>query len=392
MKRRILLVLSIAVFIFAVAPAVNAQDAPKKWTFMVFLNANNDLERFSIPNMRDMEKAGISKDVNIIVQISRIEKSARRYSVADRDPGAAEDDWGLTSKMIADLGKVDMGDYNVMVDFFKWGQQNYPAQKYAFVIWNHGSGWIKNRAGDTRGISYDDESGNHISTQQLHTALESIHGILGRPLDILGMDACLMQMVEVCFEVRENVSYIAASEETIPGTGWPYTLVCRPLIEDPGMSAADFAKLITDAYAKYYEISYAGTTMSVVDCAAVETLARELDALAAVLMDSGEAGKSATQAARNSVQSFYYREHIDLGDFLKLLNEYNKDAKVGEAITRTQMAYQKAVIKNAVTGHSCGAASGIAIYYPKFVFHDDYLKLKFAAYRWDDFLKYMTTF
>ena len=35
-------------------------------------------------------------------------------------------------------GDVDSGSIEAMIDFAQWGAEHFPADKYAFVIWNHG--------------------------------------------------------------------------------------------------------------------------------------------------------------------------------------------------------------------------------------------------------------
>ncbi|HOD43092.1 MAG TPA: clostripain-related cysteine peptidase, partial [Candidatus Wallbacteria bacterium] len=129
-------------FIALFAAGVSAQEsAPSKWTFMVFINADNNLDRFGILDIQEMEKAAMSSGVNIVAQIDRgYGKPARRYDVTGRAADAQADDWGLLAKNVAELGEVDMGDYKEMVSFVKWAHENYPAENYALVIWNHGAG------------------------------------------------------------------------------------------------------------------------------------------------------------------------------------------------------------------------------------------------------------
>ena len=38
------------------------------------------------------------------------------------------------------LGILDMGNPQVLTDFITWGQDNYPADKYVLVFWDHGGG------------------------------------------------------------------------------------------------------------------------------------------------------------------------------------------------------------------------------------------------------------
>ena len=64
-------------------------------------------------------------------------------------------------------------DFRKLADFGKWAKEKYPAKKYMMVVWNHGDGWLKNKpaATDNKGISYDEETGNHLTTPELAAAL-----------------------------------------------------------------------------------------------------------------------------------------------------------------------------------------------------------------------------
>lgn len=384
MKKLGLFVALMAVVMMA-STAFAAEKA--QWTMMVFVNADNNLDRFGVLDVQEMEKAGLSKDVNIVVQLDRLNKETRRYDVTGRAADAAADDWGLKAKMVQNMGEVDMGDYKEMVNFVKWSAENYPAEKYLLVIWNHGAGWKKRAAEAVKGISYDDQSHNNISTAQLGTAMASIAGVLGKKLDILAMDACLMQMIEVLYEVRENVVYMVASEETEPGDGWPYHLVCPPVVQNPAMSALELAKLIPQAYAQSYPSK--STTQSAVELAKVDALAETINKFAVALNDAINTPAEAKVAkdALNVVQKYAYPENVDLGHIVKLICDKTADAKVKEAGAELLMAYEKAVIQNNVTGYSTKNSTGIAIFFPKSGWNSKYSTIKFSEYKWDEMVQ-----
>lgn len=398
MKKTLFFAAAALVVALALSPA-NAAQA-KSWTFMVFLNADNNLDSFGVKDVQEMEKAGLSDKINVLVLLDRENLPGRLYDVTGRSASAKADDWELTSKKVKDMGEPDMGDYRVMVDFVKTAVRDYPAENYMLVIWNHGSGWSRARRGPVfKGISYDDESGNNMTTKDLGTAMAQIQGVIGKPLDILGMDACLMQMIEVAYEVRENVRYVCASEETEPGDGWPYDLLLGPLEKTPAMTAEQLAKLTVQAYQKYYSSATddpyrasrsKNTTQSAIDCAALGGFSAELDNFSKALMEVIPAGKQACEPlrkARSEAQSFYYSDNIDLGHLVKLVAKYSTDAKLRAAAEKLLMAYSKAVACNGITGSGMSDASGLAVYFPKNSFSSDYATLKFSSCLWDDMVK-----
>lgn len=114
-----------------------------KWTVLVYMNADNNLEPDGIDDFLEIAAAPNSEDVNVVVQF-------------DRTPGytGAYGDWtqtlrfriknGMTptkDESVMDLGEKNMGDPKVFQDFITWGKKNYPADHYVIVFWGHGSGY-----------------------------------------------------------------------------------------------------------------------------------------------------------------------------------------------------------------------------------------------------------
>ncbi|MCO4781343.1 MAG: hypothetical protein KC646_03410 [Candidatus Cloacimonetes bacterium] len=360
---------------FAEAP----QDV-KEWTYLVFINADNNLDRFGVGDLNEMAEIGSTENVNIVVQLDRAYgKPAKRYFVQKGD-----------TNEVQDLGEVDMGSVKTLTDFVEWGSTNYPAEKYATVIWNHGSGWNK-KASNTvfKGISYDDESGNHITTAQLTGAAKDIRDILGKKLDILAFDACLMQMLEVSYAVKNDAKIMLASQETEPGEGWAYNDSLKELVNKKGLSAEEVSTIIVDTYDKSYDNGSQGnssTTQSWVDLSKTDALVDSLNTLADHLMDGH---KDLLTSSVSKVQKFYYRSNVDLIHLLELF-----DAELtGEASVACKAALKAA---NEFVGHhgTHGAkmknSKGTAIYFPSrgYSFSDKYLNLDFAkASKWDEMLK-----
>ncbi|NRF37406.1 clostripain-related cysteine peptidase [Pedobacter foliorum] len=120
---------------------VFAQKA--KWTVLVFMNADNDLEAHGIEDFLEMAQVPNSDLVNVLVQM-------------DRTPGWTDEygDWdqtlrfkisqGMTPTVVEsleDLKETNMGDPVVLRNFINWGKEKYPAEHYLLVIWDHGDGW-----------------------------------------------------------------------------------------------------------------------------------------------------------------------------------------------------------------------------------------------------------
>ncbi|MBI5622418.1 MAG: hypothetical protein HY924_01430 [Elusimicrobia bacterium] len=362
----------------------------REWNIMVFINGKNNLESYGLKDVNEMELVGSDDKVAVTVELGRIKGYAsedgdwvgsRRY-VVQKDADGNK----IASPVLQDLGKVDMGDYKHMVEFVKWAKAAAPAKRYMLIVWNHGSGWDRLTKGDfwTTGISYDDETGNHISTQQLELALQAIGG-----LDVLGMDACLMQMAEVGYQVRKYANVIVASEETEPGDGYTYDTFLAGLTAKPYATPAQLGKIAAEAYTAHYAKLGQGATQSAVFAGAFNDLiAKTNDWTGAVLAAKEiEVVKSAGQSA----QDFYYSSNKDLYHFVKLVTEGTKVPAVkakGEDLLK--FLSQQMIGTNAVTGSAYKNAYGLAVYLPSY-YSATYDKLAWSTDgNWDAFAKWFS--
>jgi len=73
-----------------------------------------------------------------------------------------------------------------------------------------------------------------------------------RKLDLLGMDACLMSMAEVGYQVRSSVELTVGSEQTEPVDGWPYDALLAELARNPAMTGRDLSTMIVTKYVASY--------------------------------------------------------------------------------------------------------------------------------------------
>src|SRR6266850_3036351 len=189
------------------------------WTVLVYMVADNDLEPFAIQDINEMEAAAPSSAVQIAIEVDRSPRydtsngdwsSTRRYRIL-HDANSST----ISSLPLADLGEVDMGDPQALADFLSWGVDAYPASHYLVVLWDHGYGW-------SGGFGNDLTDGDHLSLAEVREGLTQGARHLGRPFDVLGFDACLMQQVDVLFELSGVADYFVGAEDLEPAAGWVY--------------------------------------------------------------------------------------------------------------------------------------------------------------------------
>lgn len=114
-----------------------------KWTILVFMAADNDLDRYAVKDIHEMERLGSNSDLSLVVQIDR--RGGGPEGTARRGLITKNENWEKYSPIVTssleDIGETNTGDPAVLADFIIWGIANFPAQHYGLVIWNHGSGW-----------------------------------------------------------------------------------------------------------------------------------------------------------------------------------------------------------------------------------------------------------
>ncbi|BCW96359.1 MAG: clostripain-related cysteine peptidase [Fimbriimonadales bacterium] len=369
-----------------------------KWTVMVFMNAANDLDDYSELNINQMEQIQTNSNVRVVVQWKRAARFApsgswtgtRRYLIQ-----YDTDSQRVNSRLLEDMGQgVDMGSAETLREFVRWARTNYPADRYALVIWNHGSGWRSRAAFHGRAVSFDDELGTSIKIWELPTAVRPSSA--DPRMDVLLFDASLMQMLEVAYECREIARYIVGSEESPPGEGYPYHEILKPLMDNSDIAPAQWASAIPRVFVSWYHQNfpfYRNITQSAVDAARLEAVASALDALAEGLVAKRSLYVNALARARQDAQNYStYPEYRDLWRAAELIKQYTADAELSQRVNALHAALQQAVIANdrdTRTGSRVFHSYGLSIYYPDSgSYLGRYSNTALArATRWDDWLQ-----
>jgi hypothetical protein len=374
---------------------VSAKPTTADWTFMVYLDADNNLENFGIQDFLEMAKVGSTANVNIVVQMDRISGYDSRYDnwtdtrrglVRQWDkPGSS---WG------ASIGEANMGAQSTLSDFMNWSMTNYKANNYALVLWNHGGGYD--------GICWDDSNqSDRLELKEISAALAN----LSDTVDVVGADACLMGMTEFAYQIRNHASVMVAAEELTPGQGWNYTRVLSDLTASSKMTAAEFGSAIVKGFGDYYGALDTGVqeTLSAIDLVKLRSsnpnnLSNALSQFATTFMNvSTSSDRTKLDTYRASSVNFgdgYYPGYRDLGSILAgVINDITMTSMIRDAALMVLGAYDSLIISNYSAD---GRATGLAINFQargKSV--DGYYNssnLDFAAdTTWDEFLRWWQT-
>ncbi len=361
-----------------------------EWTFMIYLDADNNLEMAGITDFLEMASVGSSSHLNIVVQMDRIAgytglyddwTNTRRFLIQNGDTPS--------SAPVQSLAEQNMGDPNVLRDFVEWGVTTYPAQNYALVIWNHGEGWRLQqeeatkkmmeraaRTGETpafpKMVASDYTDQDELYMREVQEALEAAKtGLQTRlnrevKLDIVGFDACLMGMLEVAYAIRHAADFMVASEESEPNNGWPYDTILSELSATPTYSPRDLASIIVTKYIESYPAN-SKVCQSALDLSELDNVCKKLNDFTTEANTEWDKVKN----ARLSTRHYYHTDGVgtwfawgtDLGHFIDNVNGQVSSSTIKSAATALINSIDDFVVNERHTA-SLDGSSGVAIYFP----------------------------
>ena len=405
-------------------PTATPRPVTAQWDFLVYMDGDNNLEGEAIADFNEMERIGSNSDVNVLVLLDRSPdydtsngnwQDTRLYRVTKDNA----DSPSLVSEWLQDYGKAElnMADPNTLRNFIVYCQQHYPAEHTLLTLWNHGGGVRPRAIGAkdkfqrslalqsafrqtplAKGICWDDTTGTDLwsclTTDKVAEALAGARNITGKKIDILNLDACLMQLLEQAYEWRNEADYMVGSAEDVPSTGNAYDAVLRHLTANPNMSAASLAVTLVEDYYDNYRTQkpVPNTTYSALNLRALPAMMPLFANFAAALKRSTDL----TGIYRAAFETDYYDypENSDLDGFAYFLAKYTTDQSLKSAAGALQTGISGAVLAHRETGIHVGAAHGLAILLPtsdewsNYSAANQYALLRLAQdTEWDDFIR-----
>ena len=410
------------------------------WLVMLYQDADDKiLEKDIDIDLNEAERAGSSDRVTIVAQIDRYRGGFRgdgNWTSAKRFYVTYDPDLNRTgSRELMDLGEVNMSDGDTLVDFVQWAMKNYPADKYALILSDHGMGWPGGWSDPTaRGRGNDNiplagALGDHLYLNELDRSLAKIQQSTGLDkFEFIGLDACLMAHIEVFEALQPYARYAVASQETEPAVGWAYASFLKALLAHPEMDGRELGRQvvgsyiraderIVDDYARADMVGRRGisarqvvqkmgdaATLSAVDLQAMPNLMNALNHLAFALQGADQRRVAKARTYAQSYTSVFGRNarpsYLDLGNLVQLIQREVRDDAVQQAANEVLTALGQTVVSE-VHGRSKGGSNGMSIFFPASRLYSNRvagiqsyaMTANRFAYNslWDDFLAYHYT-
>ena len=326
-------------------------------TFPEFYSASADIE--------ELTQVTLPENVKVVLQPG----GATAWGNNDINPNKTQrfvyDSEGMHKVYESHI--TNMGNPQTLVDFLTYCEEEHPADHTMVVFWNHG--------GASFGYGYDSVYLNDFLTlEELRWAFEQVYNLdeNNPPVDIIGFDACLMASMEVAEALNGVAGYLAASEETEPGSGWDYTDLLNRLAENPRMNPLQLSRAVADSYMDFYAKSAAedgkksSELYSVIDLQYADDLYQAYsDFAASALKTSAEyagtaayLGKAANSSIKFCGASQDGYNTLDLGLFME------GAAQLFPEETDTVLKLLDKMVLYNRRGDSYQDATGITVYYP----------------------------
>ena len=239
-----------------VTPVGNGED---EVTVLVYLNGSNleTYNGFASEDIGEILEAESSDKLHILIQTmgtqawwdDRIAADhSQRFEVKDHELVLVNDN----------LPQLDCTDPQTLLDFLEWGGKRYNSDRYFLVMWDHG-------AGSVDGFGYDEwqDWDSSLTIDEIAQALY----LSGLKFDFIGMDACIMASIEVCYALYDYCDYCVLSEDFESALGWSYGGWLSALADNTSIDTPSLAKILIDDMVDRNAIDYYGSssTLALID-------------------------------------------------------------------------------------------------------------------------------
>ncbi len=402
-------------------PASMRAEQKVPWLFIVYMAADNNLHYFAWSNIKQMASLGSNEQVKIVVQLQEpgAQKKTQRYLIEQNKALL------LNQDQVAAGQKLDSGSAQTLIDFCSDAIDRFPARHVALIFWNHGTGCLDplrsrvlcinehfrlnpvnmmlelNRSDafvdsidqGLRAICFDETYHSYLSNQKIMHALQEICKKRGGKLDIIGLDACMMQMLEVGTLLQPYAHYMVGSQEVELGAGWNYKHILAPFAER-ALTPAELSSHIVASYQKVYSRITHDYTLSAINLDALPVLERAVNDVGAQLttcldFQINHSVKRTLAQCRSKRMCTHFDEpsYVDLGhvcqNILSTIGQFSvnahQDAVAGvRAGVQQVLALLPQVIFANVVGKNLPGATGLSIYFPENRMHTSYPQAPFA--------------
>lgn len=380
----------------------------KPWHLLVYIAADNSLYDDALISLRQITDASLTSSVRITVQFDGpTAHNCVTYSCAH---GQRSLTWA------APLDYSNDRAFRLRDFLTRCTLRDTANERVFLVLWGHGAGldhvYLYNDASTLPAEGSEETSSEHshpaphveggegrpetvevsgsipfdllnpdnahanryLKDIQLAQILRDFSGLRGgRKIDLLGFDACLMGLAEICNEVSDSVALIAASDEELPKGSWPYDTILQDLTHFPGMDACTLSAVIVSRFLERYarEGKRTRISLSAYNLSACKELVRTVKGLVDEVQARMEDPEVRVRflLARNFSRTPEVTDYIDLGVFC---GEIGRSFPSESALSHRAAEILKVLVEEPYIFYHRDAAEvgavvpkGLAVYFPQ---------------------------
>jgi hypothetical protein len=314
----------------------------RKWTFIIYMAADNDLESAAIADLNELEAVSYgAAPISILALLDRNSgydmtngnwSDTRLFEIKPDPSGLSPTfqstridcpELGLSKDSETELNTADQLVLSRLIDFAK---RVYQAEHYALFIWGHGTGWRggvnnNNLTEPVKAVAFDDTSRQYMSLSSFGRA------VTGKGLSVIAFDTCYGALLEVAYQVRNDAELFVGSEGEIMSTGWDYTALFTGFLSKENFSVSGLGNAIQKQFSSQYA-SLSNATISQIQLPHVNDLFLHFNDFSCAVAEAitTETAKYAVlNQILNNVESYFFTSfpsdmYIDVFDFTKKIS------------------------------------------------------------------------
>jgi hypothetical protein len=199
--------LNIIIMVFCFSAQGAFSNKSSDWKLVIYMQADNDLYEYALRDLKELE---------ISLKSS---KRAVAYVFIDTPGNNGKKILSISQYGTEVLASIDEETSQVSNLRLLLNISSKHKAKSLFTFWGHGEGWSTTSA-QFGGIALDYYPLNKLTIPDIAKVLKEF-----KKIDILAMDACLMQTVEVLYELKDYASYISGSTQVQSYNGFSYNQI-----------------------------------------------------------------------------------------------------------------------------------------------------------------------
>lgn len=383
-------------------------STPGSWLVMIYLAGDSGLTDEMVAALQDLVEKGESLGSRVVAQL---DPSGTGLDTSRFDLTAPKETVGgapLDRFLIEKVTDRSTGSVETLTAFIRWARKrdvrespkNQAATQFLLILAGHGSGVTEDF------FLRDDASSDSLGIQELRRAMQKAKRILGKRIDVLGMDACYMAMAEIAYELRDHVDVLVGAEGSEPSFGWPYSrflTVAKTHYREKKrhMTSAQLGTMIVreyiDTYADYDATAGRSVDLTAIRPAQIAKLVPALKELVKQLLKGSRESHDRVLLAHWYAQTYKFDQYVDLLDLChRLALVFQATSPIGRAAKnlanvlegRGVPPAESIVVLSGCSGFACQYSYGVSIYFPWTVVGLHYTSLTFVRRTgWHEFLK-----